>query len=135
MIDFSAESERDMHSTSTPETSGPPIPLRLRLMAEPQNAATVRTFIGASLRTIEQPQSVIDDLRLAISELFAVLVANQCGSIDVTLTISGQVVTAALTGPSVLPTLPPETLELTRRLTDGGLRLEDSRWVVQTPRH
>lgn len=120
-----------MQLTSTPNSDGPSAQLKLRLKTEPQNAAVARTFVGSALRAIDRDPSVVDDLRLVVSELFTVLVAERYGSIDVTLTISGEAVIAVLAGPSDLPALPSETLALTRKLTGEEIQLEDSQWVIQ----
>ncbi len=124
-----------MDSASTTNSDRAAVQLKLRLRAEPQNAAVARTFVGSALRTIDRDPVVVDDLRLAVSELFAVLVAERCGSIDVTLMIRGEAVTAVLAGTAELPPLPPATLALTRELTGGAIQVEDWQWVIQAPPH
>lgn len=112
-------------------TSGP---LRLRITAEASNLAVARTFIGTALRVLERPESVIDDLRLAVSELLTVLVRENQGPIGLELTISEHDLQVTVTGPTTLPPLPADITKMVGMLAHDGLELSDSSWVIRVSR-
>jgi hypothetical protein len=105
--------------------------LRMRFEAEPLNLTVARAFVGTTLRTVDQSQSLIEDLRLAVSELLTVLVTGDHGPIDLELRIDGGVFTAIIGGPAALPAIPEETREIVGRLTDDGVRVDEADWVIR----
>lgn len=112
-------------------TSGP---LRLRITAEASNLAVARTFIGTALRVLEQPESKVDDLRLAVSELLTVLVKENQGPIELELTMSEHELRTAISGPTTLPSLPAEITKMVGMLAPDGLELGNSSWVIRVSR-
>lgn len=108
--------------------------LRLRVAAEPSHLAIARAFISSSLRTLEQPDAPINDLRLAVSELMTVLVLHHQGPIDVELSMDNRELVTTITGPASLPPIPSDIVELVKRLTDQGLDLRKDHWVIRTAR-
>ena len=108
------------------------VPLRLRVDAEPSHLTIARAFIGSSLRALDQPDQHINDLRLAVSELVTVLAINGQGPVDVVLSFEDQHLVTAISGPSTLPSVPAETADLVRKLTDNGLDVTDEVWIIRT---
>lgn len=108
--------------------------LRLRISAHASNLAVARAFISTSLRIVDQPQTTIDDLRLAVSELLATLVTENHDPIDLELAIGERTIQTTITGPEILPLPPAEITRLVDTLTHDGLELRDSSWVIRLDR-
>ena len=107
--------------------------LRLRVNAEPSHLTIARAFIGSSLRAVDQPDRHINDLRLAVSELLAVLAVSGQGSVEVVLSFEDQHLITRISGPSTLPLVPSEIADLVKRLTADGLEVAGEEWVIRTP--
>jgi anti-sigma regulatory factor (Ser/Thr protein kinase) len=108
------------------------VPLRLRVDAEPSHLTIARAFIGSSLRALDQPEQHINDLRLAVSELMAVLAIRSQGPIDVMLSFEDQHLVTRISGPPALPPVPTEIADLVEKLTADGLDVTGEVWVIRT---
>jgi anti-sigma regulatory factor (Ser/Thr protein kinase) len=109
------------------------VSLRLRVAAEPSHLTIARAFIGSSLRALDQPQQHISDLRLAVSELMAVLAISGQGHIDVVLSLEDQRLVTTISGPPNLPPVPTEIVDIVKELTADALDVDGTVWVIRTP--
>lgn len=104
--------------------------LRLGFHGEPAHLTIVRAFVGSVLRTLEQPEQMIADLRLAISELAAVLVNSDAGEADLEFIVDDGEFRLAVSGPDPMPSIPEETVALVKALTGDRLLSPSGRWIV-----
>jgi anti-sigma regulatory factor (Ser/Thr protein kinase) len=107
-------------------------PLHLRLFAEPSHLAIARAFISSSLRVLDQPEDSINDLRLAVSELLAVLAIRNQGPVDITLSFEDQYLVTRISGPPNLPEVPTEIADLVTKLTADGIDMPGDSWIITT---
>jgi anti-sigma regulatory factor (Ser/Thr protein kinase) len=101
--------------------------------AEPSHLAITRAFIGSSLRALGQPEEYINDLRLAVSELMTVLVVSSQGLVDVVLSFEDENLLTTISGPTNLPPVPTEIVDLVKQVTADGLHLTGELWAIRTP--
>jgi hypothetical protein len=92
-----------------------------------------RSFVASAFQVCEQPPALVDDARLAVSELLTVYLLAQAGPLEVVITEEGLDLVITISSPSSLPRLSFETAELVGRLAsgldeaDGRCRLHFSR--------
>lgn len=107
--------------------------LRLLIGADPSHLAVARAFVASSLRVLGYPEQLVDDLRLAVSELSTLLVLSDQAPIVVELVIeaSGTEITVSSNGQ--IPSLAEDVKLLVGRLSGDGLTIDESRWVLTIP--
>lgn len=103
------------------------------MAAEPSHLAITRAFIGSSLRALDLPEEYINDLRLAVSELMTVLVVSSQGLVDVVLSFEEESLITTISGPTNLPIVPTEIVDLLKQLTADGLHMTGAVWAIRTP--
>jgi hypothetical protein len=108
-------------------------PLRLRLRDDPAHLAVARAFVGATSRAAGHPESLSDDLRLAVSELLTVLIKARVGEMVLELSDADGHFRVSVTGPSPLPPAPAETVELVSRLFGHAPQLAETGWSIEVP--
>jgi hypothetical protein len=74
---------------------------------------------------------MIDDLRLAVSELLTVLIEARVGEIDLELSEADGRFRIAVMGPGRLPQLPNQTVDLMARLFGEQPGLAETSWRIE----
>ena len=90
--------------------------------------------MASVFQVCNQPSQLVDDARLAVSELLTVLVLAEVGPLEVAITDEKLELVIAISAPSPLPLLPSETLELVGQLSGGGLQEEQGKYLLRFPR-
>lgn len=107
--------------------------LRLLLAPEPDLLSVARGFVASAFQVCNQPPQLVDDARLAVSELLTVFVLAKVGPLDLAITEDGGDLVVTISAPS-LPALSSQTAELVEQLAPGGLQREQGRYLLRFPR-
>ncbi|HUO45711.1 MAG TPA: ATP-binding protein [Acidimicrobiia bacterium] len=107
--------------------------LRLQIGADPSHLTVARSFVASSLRVLGYPEEVVEDLRLAVSELSTLLILAKQASIEIELTIDGASTEISVTGNGPIPSLADDVRLLLDRLTGDGLTMDENRWLLTIP--
>ncbi len=105
--------------------------LRLSIAAEPSQLAVTRAFVASAMWVRGQPQGLIDDARLAVSELLTVLVINEQGPIDLVYSEDDSHLVFSIEAAGAPPAVGNELTDLLQRLSEGGFRQEEDRWLIK----
>jgi anti-sigma regulatory factor (Ser/Thr protein kinase) len=103
------------------------------LSDDPSHLAVARAFVGATSRAAGHPESLSDDLRLALSELLTVLIRARIGEMVLELSEADGQFRVSVTGSGPLPPAPAETVELVARLFGSAPHLAETEWRIEVP--
>lgn len=106
---------------------------RLQLAPDADQLTFARSFVASSLRVLGYDDDLIDDVRLAVSELLTVLLRNGNQGIEVALPRGISATAVEVTAQAALPDLPEETASLLGRLIPAGLSIGPDKWTIHLP--